>query len=139
MAGFRLRVTVQPRFRDTDAMGHVNNAVILTYLEVAREAYWRQVLDIPDYRDCGLILARVEIDYRKPAFPAEELEVAIRVSRLGTSSFDFVYEVREKNSGALVAEARSVQVMFDYGPRVKRPLTADERDRMTRFEGEIVP
>lgn len=139
MAGFRLTVGVRPRFRDTDAMGHVNNAVIATYLEVGREEYWRQVLAIPDYRDCGLILARLEIDFRRPAFPAEELEVALRVSRLGTTSFDFVYEVREKGSGALVAEARSVQVMFDYTVRAKRPLTADERDRMLRFEGEIGP
>jgi acyl-CoA thioester hydrolase len=139
MSGFRLSVPILPRFRDTDAMGHVNNAVLLSYLEVGREAYWREVMGIPDYRNCGLILARVEIDFRRPAAPAETLEVSLRVCRIGTSSFDLAYEVRERSSGTLVAEARSVQVMYDYARGEKRPLTADERDRMKRFEGEIVP
>ncbi|MBK6404207.1 MAG: thioesterase family protein [Holophagales bacterium] len=36
-------VGVEVRFRDLDAMGHVNNAVYLTYFEQARLAFWRAI------------------------------------------------------------------------------------------------
>ena len=136
---FRMKVPIRVRFRDTDAMGHVNNAVFLTYLEVARENYWRDVMQVPDYRSCGLILARVEIDFCSPAFVGETLEVSLRVCRLGTTSFDFAYLISERSSQRLVAEARSVQVMYDYEAGRKRPLTDQEIEKMRRFEGEIAP
>lgn len=139
MAEFRLSVPVEVRFRDTDAMGHVNNAVYMTFLEVARERYWRDVMKIAAYTDCGLILARTEIDFRSPAFVGETLHVSLRVSRLGTTSFDFRYEVREPASGRLVAEAVSVQVMYDYETRRKRPLTGSERQAILGFEAVVEP
>jgi acyl-CoA thioester hydrolase len=136
---FRLTVPMQVRFRDTDAMGHVNNAVYVTYLEVARQEYWSRVMGVGSYTDCGLILARTEIDFRSPAFVADDLVVGIRASRLGRSSFDFTYEIRAAKEGRLVVDAVSVQVMYDYATRSPRPLTEDERRRMTEFEGSIGP
>jgi acyl-CoA thioester hydrolase len=134
-----MNITIPVRFRDTDAMGHVNNAVYMTYLEVIRERYWRDVLGIDDYRKCGMILARTEIDFRSPAVVAETLQVSARVSRLGRTSFDFTYEIREKRSSRLIVEAVSVQVMYDYERGAKRPLTEQERETMLAFEGEIGP
>jgi acyl-CoA thioester hydrolase len=134
-----MNITIPVRFRDTDAMGHVNNAVYMTYLEVIRERYWRDVLGIDDYRKCGMILARTEIDFRSPAVVGETLQVSARVSRLGRTSFDFTYEIREKRSSRLIVEAVSVQVMYDYERGAKRPLTEQERETMLAFEGEIGP
>jgi acyl-CoA thioester hydrolase len=130
---------MQIRFRDTDAMGHINNAVYVTFLEIARQEYWSQVMGIASYADCGLILARTEIDFRSPAFSGEPIEVAIRACRLGRSSFDFAYEIRHSTSGRLVAEALSVQVMYDYAAHCSRELSEAERSRMISFEGEILP
>ncbi|CAN5722596.1 thioesterase family protein [soil metagenome] len=112
---YRHRLDV--RFRDCDPMGHANNAVYLTYLEQARFAHWREAwgLDVErlpaDTR--GVILARVEIDYRVPAKYGDVLEIRIGLERIGRTSFTYVYEVIGQN-GELVATARSVQVMYDY-------------------------
>ena len=38
---------IDVRFADTDAMGHVNNAVYLTYCEIARIRYWTDVTGEP--------------------------------------------------------------------------------------------
>ena len=135
MPEFRLKVPIDVRFRDTDAMGHINNAVYLSYLEVARQHYLKQALGVAPYTRCELILARTEIDFRSPGFEGEDLEVAIRVARLGTSSFDFAYEIRSRADQRLIVEARSVQVMFDYSVREKRPLSAAEKVAMRTFEG----
>ena len=49
---------LHPRFRDTDAMGHINNAVYITYLEVGRQEYWKALENLTDYRRVPFILKR---------------------------------------------------------------------------------
>ena len=82
MQGFRVATPIVPRFRDTDAMGHLNNAVYLTYFEVARTAYWTELTGTRNYHEVPFILAHTTIDFRSPAFVYEVLEVGIRVARL---------------------------------------------------------
>ena len=117
------RLTV--RFRDCDPLGHVNNAVYLTYLEETRFAHWRAewgfgttdpAPDIP-----GVILARVEIDYRAQARYGDVLEIRMRVATLGRSSFTYEYKIVDA-SGELVATAKSVMVVFDYATQKAVPI-----------------
>jgi acyl-CoA thioester hydrolase len=96
------------RFRDLDSLGHVNNAVFLTYLEEARIAY----LDPLGAEASNMILARVEIDFRAPLRMGDELEIGVRPARLGTKSFELEYEVRSGET--LAAEAKTVLVSYDY-------------------------
>jgi acyl-CoA thioester hydrolase len=100
------------RFRDVDAMGHVNNAVYLTYLEQARIAFLRDFGVLEGPLQLAMILARIEVDFRSQASPGEELEVGVRASRFGTKSFDLEYEVR--CGDRLVVQAKSVLVGYDY-------------------------
>ena len=81
MDGFRLAVPLRPRFRDTDAMGHLNNAVYVTYFEIARAEYWRQMTGDPNYQRVPFILAHTTIDFRSPGYVHEMLEIGIRVSK----------------------------------------------------------
>ncbi len=111
---FRFSITVDVRFADMDSMGHVNNAVYLSYLEIARVEYWRALTKKRDWRSLDIIVARVEIDYRAPATVDTELTVWVRTSELKRSSFVMDYRVEEKGTGRLIAEARTVQACFDY-------------------------
>lgn len=111
---FTVSTDVQVRFRDTDAMGHVNNAVYLSYLEIARVEYWRTLTKKRDWKSLDIIVARVEIDYRAPATVDTELVVWVRTSELKRSSFVMDYRVEEKGTGRLIAQARTVQACFDY-------------------------
>jgi acyl-CoA thioester hydrolase len=136
MEGFRLAVPVRPRFRDTDAMGHVNNAVYLTYFEVARTEYWRALTGSARYEQVPFILAHTTVDFRSPALVSEELTVGIRVSRIGRSSFECAYRVEEAATGRLVCEGRSVQVIYDYARAASHPVPEDLRARLVAFEGD---
>ena len=126
---------LRPRFRDTDAMGHINNAVYVTYLEVARQEYWRSFRTGEDYRVVPFILARVEIDFRSEALLHETLELCIRCSHVGTKSFGFEYEIRESTTGRTVVRASSVQVFYDYANKRSIPCPAGMRERLEAFEG----
>ncbi len=131
----RLWVPIEPRFRDTDAMGHLNNAVYVTYFEVARAAYWRAMTKDANYQRVPFILAHTTIDFRSPAFVHEKLEVGIRIARLGTKSFECVYRIEEKDSRRLVCEGRSVQVIFDYEKNESYPMPDGLRTAVRAFEG----
>jgi acyl-CoA thioester hydrolase len=136
MEGFRVVVPLRPRFRDTDAMGHVNNAVYLTYFEVARTEYWRALTGSERYQSVPFILAHTTIDFRSPTLVHEALEVGIRVTRVGRSSFECVYRVEEATTRRLVCDGRSVQVIYDYAKGASYPVPDDLRARLHAFEGD---
>jgi acyl-CoA thioester hydrolase len=119
----------QVRFRDLDPMGHVNNAVFLTYLEQARFAFLEELGVARDLDDMNMILARVEIDFRAPVRLGQEVEIAVRVGRCGTKSFHLYYELTA--DGMIVAEAKSVQVAYDYGRREPVPLPDEWREKLS--------
>jgi acyl-CoA thioester hydrolase len=126
---------LRPRFRDTDAMGHINNAVYITYLEVARQEYWRAFKNNDDYRAVPFILAHVDVDFRSEALMDETLELCIRCSYVGHKSFGFEYAIREIRSQRVVVTARSVQVCYDYASKTSIPCPDDLRRQLTAFEG----
>lgn len=111
MDGFPFVYRDTVRFRDLDGMGHVNNAVFLTYMESARIAFLSS-LGAGDNPQQSLILARTEVDFRSPIEFGESVEVGVRPSRMGTKSFELEYELRA--DGRVAAEGRSVLVGYDY-------------------------
>ena len=119
----------QVRFRDLDPMGHVNNAVFLTYLEQARVAFFAEMGAATGLDDMNMIVARVEIDFKAPVRLGQEVEVSVRASRFGTKSFDLDYELRVE--GELVAVAKSVQVAYDYKRREPVPVPAEWREKLS--------
>lgn len=136
--GFRLVVPIRARFRDTDGMGHVNNAVFFTYFEEARAAYFSRVAGVRDYRDVFIILARATCDFRTPAYCGEELDVAVRVDRIGGKSFEMSYLAHARADGRLVAEGSSVQVAYDYRAGRSVPVPEAFRRQVESFEGRSV-
>ena len=130
---------IVPRFRDTDAMGHINNAVYVTYLEVARQVYWARLDEHSDYRRVPFILAQVSIDFRSEALVSEVLESGIRLAWIGGKSFSFVYRIWEKNTGRTVVEASTVQVCYDYAAKQTLPMPEGLRRSLESFEGRAVP
>jgi acyl-CoA thioester hydrolase len=116
-------------------MGHVNNAVYVTYIEVARQVYWQELDRQADYSKVPFILAHVTIDFRSEALVNEVLEIGIRCDWIGGKSFAFSYQIRERETGRVVVDARSVQVCYDYD--LKRSIAMPERLRaqLEQLEG----
>lgn len=139
MADYRVSTDIEPRFRDTDAMGHVNNAVYLTYLEVGRQHYWREMSPELDYRQVPFVMARVEIDFRSPVIVGERLRVLLRMTYCSRRSFGTEYEIRDLRSDRVVATAKSVQVCYDYERQSSMDVPASLRSGLERMEGHALP
>jgi acyl-CoA thioester hydrolase len=118
---------VHVRWRDVDALGHVNHAVFLTYLEEGRDAFYAAVLGSePLY-----VVVRIEVDLRAEVrYPEREVIVAIAPERLGTTSMT-TRETVLTSSGAVAAQARVVTVRWDAGRRRPIPFTEAERAQLT--------
>ena len=132
---YRHRTTLQVRFRDIDAFGHVNNAVFFSYVELARIRYLIDVLE-PDqpFERLPLILARVELDYRSPILFGEEVVVETRVDRIGRTSFDMSHRMTEASGGRLVGDVQSVLVTYDYAAARAMPVPDDWRRLLGQHE-----
>ena len=116
------------RFRDLDAMGHVNNAVFLTYIESARVAFLQHLGAAATLEDMSIIVARIEIDFRAPVGFGDEVDISVRTSRFGGKSFDLDYELRVED--LVVAEAKSVLVAYDYGKGEAVELPDEWREKL---------
>jgi acyl-CoA thioester hydrolase len=136
MDGFRYVRSQEVEFRDLDGLGHVNNAVYLSYLESAKVDYFRDVVGADRLEDLGIV-ADVQIAYRSPAFFGETLAIGVRVARVGTKSLRFEFEVRGPD-GRLVAEASSAHVTFDYATRTPAPVPEEWRARIETYEAETL-
>jgi acyl-CoA thioester hydrolase len=145
---FRHELAVEVRFRDTDAMGHINNAVYLTYFEAARAGYYHAVTgrSFDGIRDdpVSLILARASVDFRAQAYFGERLLVACRTLWIGRSSFGLGYRIRADGAsahgpGRLIAEGETILVTFDYASQ--RPVRIPDTllAQLTAFEGREIP
>lgn len=124
---YRHRLTV--RFSDCDLLGHVNNAVYLTYFEECRVAWWRHLGATGGMPGVGAILVHASCNYRAPAHTSDELEVRLAVASLGNSSVTMDHEIVHVESGRLVADGRVVVVAFDYaaGSTVALPDATREK------------
>jgi acyl-CoA thioester hydrolase len=113
---------IDVRFSDLDAMGHVNNAVFISYLEHARFKWWREMLGAKDFLEEGFLIARVEMDYRKPIVLGDPVRVDLRVTQVGNSSFSLGYKVIRDRDEVVLAEAQTVQVTMDFQTQRPRPI-----------------
>jgi acyl-CoA thioester hydrolase len=117
---------IEVRWRDVDALRHVNNAVYATYLEECRDGWLEQALG-DDGAMWDYVLARVAIDFRREIGLEEEAVLArATLLRIGTSSLTLREEIRLLD-GTLAAEAESVIVARDRETGRSRPLTDAER------------
>lgn len=127
---YTLPITVA--FRDLDALGHVNNAVYLTYFEHARVGYGLQLIGSRLLHDLAFIVAEATVTYLRPAFFADELEVGARISEIGTKSFVMEYALHRRSDGELLARGRTVQVWFNYQTGRSEPVPSNFREAVAR-------
>jgi acyl-CoA thioester hydrolase len=119
-------------------MGHVNNAVYLSYLENARIKYLVGLLELNGLGNMPLIMAEAQISYKAPAFFGEQLTVGTGVSRFGVKSFDMLYRITG-GDGRLVVLAKTVQVAYDYAAGTTIPVPDALKARILAFQSGWQP
>ncbi|MGE0621284.1 MAG: acyl-CoA thioesterase [Pseudomonadales bacterium] len=122
----------QVRSTDIDGDGIVNNARYFEFFEQARLEHIARLglLRAADGQHARrFTIAETTCRYRSPLRFGDWIVVSCRVSGVRVRSFDFVYEIRLRDSGVLAAEGSSAQVWLDTDGR-PTPLPEDLRHRL---------
>lgn len=135
LATYPFVTSVDVRFRDLDGMGHVNHAVYLTYFEAARLGYYAMLTGRTAIGQINMILVAVTASYHTPATFGDQLSVGVRISRIGTKSFDMEYLIVRPSDGQPIAGGRSTQVMYDYAAEQSLPVSDEFRARVADVQG----
>ncbi len=134
---FKHKIKLKVRFGDLDAMRHVNNATYLSYLEEARIAYFKDVLNQPkNDLDFGAVVARIEIDYIQPLMLGEEIEIFSRVSKMGNKSTDVenLITVNRDGKKIVAASALSKLVSYDYDKQKSMVISEEVKNIINSYE-----
>jgi acyl-CoA thioester hydrolase len=120
-----MRFPVATRYCDYDSKGHVNNAVYLSYFEAAKHALWGGVWKRDP--DPPFVVAEATVRYASPALIGDPLEIDITTEEIRNKAWVWKFVIRDARDGRLVAEGRTVQVMYDYAHRKAAPIPEDVR------------
>jgi acyl-CoA thioester hydrolase len=138
MPEFKFHCPVQVRYGDLDPQWHVNNARYLTFLEEARVAYLLHLClwDGKSFFDIGMIVGDIHVRYLAPITLKQQIQVAMRVSRIGNKSLTFEYQIVDSETGQEMATAETIQVAYDYQALSTIPVPAVWREKISVFEGQ---
>ena len=120
---------IEVRSTELDALGHVNNARYLEYLEWGRFEWVADSgvpLDAWGRGGVGSVIVNINISYRREARQGERLTVRTWLASLGGKSFRFGQEVRNA-AGDLVADAVVTSAIFDTRARTAIPIPDELR------------
>lgn len=112
------KVNIQLRFSDFDMLKHVNNARFVTFMEIGRVSFFDLLTENKHrWDETGMIVARLELDFKAPVLWGEDLYVETAVSEIGNKSVRIHTRMlagagSEKIS--LRAEAETVMVCYDF-------------------------
>ena len=118
---------IEIRFRDLDSLGHVNHAVVATYLEQIRVQWWQGFLGGRPFLEEGFVMAHLAMDYHVPILFGDRFRVEQDVTRVGNASFSLRARVIRESDGLLLVDSTSVGVMVDEAERRPRPIGAEAR------------
>lgn len=122
---------LKPRFKDTDALGHINNASYLTWFEEARRPVFELFIPDLDPKKWSLILARVEIDYVAQGNYHKDAVIQTWVEKIGNSSFVLLQEASQENG--VVCRGKAYLVHFDYKTQKSVPIPQDIKTKLEKM------
>lgn len=136
IANYKHSTPIQIRFVDIDKMGHVNNATILSYFEIARTNFFDNVIGQQDnWFERGLIIAHTDIDYYNPVYLRDEVKAYVRIAKIGTKSFEVEHLLVKTDTEEIIcAIANSVLVCMDYTKKQTIEIPAEWKDKLKTFE-----
>ena len=121
---------IQPRFGDTDCLGHVNNATLALWFETARNPLIR--IFVPDLNftmeTFPLIIAHTDYDFAEELFFQHEVEIRTWITHIGNKSFTVHHQAWQNER--LCVKGSAVVVHYDFKAKQSIPLPKDKKERL---------
>ena len=123
---------IQVRLTDIDILGHVNNAIYLSYFEMTRIHYFNLLVGPNwDWMENGVVLVHNEVQYIQPIFLADTPEIQMFCNKIGNKSFTLSYEVYVNNQ--LKTTGSSTLVGFNSNQQKSIEIPALMREALQKL------
>ena len=127
-------IDIEVRFRDLDALGHVNNAVYFTYFEEGRKIFSKTEFQVSHPTEFAFIMAHIQCDYLRPVKLGDRVKLQMWVQNIGTKSFGFGYMLVDVADNAIVyATGESIQVCYDYSENKSIEVPTDMKKKLVKY------
>jgi len=133
---FKFSASTRVGFSDTDAQGVVYYGRYMPYFDLARVEYHRS-LDMlrSEPQDREFVMRAMHVEYHMPARFDDQIEVDVRIKRIGASSV--TYDFAAYLDGEILAvTATQTVVLVDLSERKPCPVPGWWRERIREFEGD---
>jgi acyl-CoA thioester hydrolase len=138
---FKFSARTRVGFSDTDAQGIVYYGRYLPYLDLARVEYHRKLgllgMEIGE-PGVEFVMRACTIEYHAPAVFDDELELFIRVARIGRTSATYECAAYRASDDALMVTATQTLVLVDLEERKACEIPQEFRDTIRAYEGDDV-
>ncbi len=125
-------IEVQPQ--DIDALGHVNNVVYVRWIQDVAVAHWRSLATPEEQAEVLWVVARHEIDYKRPARPGDRLVAETWIGASKRNAFDRHTEILRANDRKVLVRARTVWCPIEPATGRPKPVSDDLRTRWSVSE-----
>jgi acyl-CoA thioester hydrolase len=126
---------VQIRFNDLDPAGHVNNSVYMEYFDIGKVNYYREVIGASmDFGSISLVIASFRVDFYKPVFGEDPIEVKTKINSLGNKSLEMNQQICRSGEPDPLAVSTTILVCFNYSAQVSAMIPQEWRNRISLFE-----
>ena len=136
---FRFAWPFRVRYAEVDGQKVVFNAHYLTYFDTSITEYFQALpfdyMGRVELTGEDFHTVRTLVEYKQPILFNEDIEVHVRVSRLGRSSLTFLLEIHPQGAEELRATGEVVWVNTDQTTHSSVSVPDELRDLLTAFEG----
>jgi acyl-CoA thioester hydrolase len=138
-APFKFSARTRVGFSDTDAQGIVYYGRYNPYFDLARVEYLRSLGLLGRRGEASEFVMRAnDVEYFAPAVFDDEIEVFVRVSRLGRTSVTFEFAAYRLPDDVLMVTAHQTLVYVDLAERKACPVPDSFRAPVLAYEGDDV-
>ncbi len=111
---------IQPRFLETDALGHINNNTYGVWFEAARDQFFRLFIPDLDVKKWNLVIAHSSYDFLKEVFYGKQVVVKTGIAKLGNSSVELVHAVYQE--GKLCTIGKGIMIHYNLQTKKSMPI-----------------
>lgn len=132
---FKHQTPIQLRFNDFDVLGHVNNAIYLSFFDLGKTEYFNNVLpELVFDHTVGMVIADIHVSFLLPVYPGEKVAVETCVVEVGNKSFKLYQRLVDLVSEEVKCICNTVMVCFDAQTKSSREVPQEWRLAIADFE-----
>lgn len=136
---YRHRMPLQMRFNDIDMLGHLNNSVYLTMMDLAKARYFEAVNGGEvDIREIGIVVVNLNANFCSPTFFDEEIEVETAAVYIGEKSLMLEQRIYAVRDHQVKCTCRTIMSGFDIRTNTSIPIAAEWIEKLERYEGRTL-